>query len=189
MRVIAGKCRSMPLKSVPGNSTRPTTDRIKETLFNVIQTYVPGACVLDLFSGSGALGIEALSRGARHAWFVDSDRRAIQIIKENLAFTKLSQDADVLHMQAADAIRELSRTGAVMDVVFLDPPYGCGLEREAMAVFRENRCTDESTMYIIESAAETSFSWLEEEGFWCVKEKIYKTNKHLFIKERAGEVT
>ncbi|MBQ7581421.1 MAG: RsmD family RNA methyltransferase, partial [Lachnospiraceae bacterium] len=94
MRVIAGKCRSLLLKSVPGNTTRPTTDRIKETLFNILQSDIPGALFLDLFAGSGAIGIEALSRGAAHAWFVDHDPKAVRVIRDNLKFTRLEEDAD-----------------------------------------------------------------------------------------------
>ena len=95
MRVVAGKCRSLPLKAVPGKTARPTTDRIKETLFNIIQAYIPGARVLDLFAGSGALGIEALSRGAASAVFVDADRKAVETIRDNLRFTKLTSCAEV----------------------------------------------------------------------------------------------
>ncbi|MBR2562033.1 MAG: 16S rRNA (guanine(966)-N(2))-methyltransferase RsmD [Eubacterium sp.] len=187
MRVVAGKCRSLPLKAVPGKGTRPTTDRIKETLFNIIQSAIPDAMVLDLFAGSGALGIEALSRGAAFAWFVDSDRKAVEIVQQNLAFTKLTPDADVLHMQAVDAIRILSGKGLHLDIVFLDPPYGRDLEKEALIEFHKASCTDKDTLFIVEAAIDTSFSWLEEEGYSCIKEKQYKTNKHLFIKQSSGE--
>ena len=89
MRVIAGTARSMPLKAAEGNNTRPTTDRIKETLFNILQADIPGCRFLDLYSGSGAIGIEALSRGARQAVFVENSRPAIAVIKDNLNFTAL----------------------------------------------------------------------------------------------------
>ena len=182
MRVIAGKCRSLPLKAVPGKNTRPTTDRIKETLFNIIQTRVEGAKILDLFAGSGALGIEALSRGAAYVWFSDSDRKAADIVRENLAFTKLEDSAEVLHMYSTDAIRYLSGKGEILDIVFLDPPYDKDLEKEALHAFRSSGCIDADTLFVIEAAIGTSFSWLEEEGYTCVKEKNYKTNKHLFVR-------
>ena len=89
MRVIAGSARRLKLKTLDGLETRPTQDIIKETLFNVIQNEVPGSRFLDLFSGSGAIGIEALSRGAREAFFVENNRKAVKIIEENLEFTKL----------------------------------------------------------------------------------------------------
>ena len=123
MRVIAGSCRSMPLKTVPGSGTRPTTDRIKETLFNILQSSVPNAVVADVFAGSGALGIEALSRGSRFAWFSDADRKAVQVIRENLEFTRLKDSARVLHMNYTDAIRTIASVGVCPDIVFLYPPY------------------------------------------------------------------
>ena len=88
MRVIAGKARSLRLKTPDGMDTRPTTDRIKETLFNMIQGEIPGCIFLDLFAGSGGIGIEALSRGAAHAYFVENGKEAISCIQENIAFTK-----------------------------------------------------------------------------------------------------
>ena len=92
MRVIAGTRRSLPLKSLEGDTTRPTADRYKETLFNVLQTDIPGCRFLDLFAGSGAIGIEALSRGARHAVFVENNRKAMAVIKENIHFTKFEDE-------------------------------------------------------------------------------------------------
>ena len=111
MRVIAGKCRSLPLKTVPGRQTRPTTDRIKETLFNMLQPYLPDARFLDLFAGSGAIGIEALSRGAERAWFVEQNKAAADCIRQNLKFTKLEQQAVLLpwkRMQLCSRFRDRS---------------------------------------------------------------------------------
>ena len=96
MRVIAGKCRSLPLKTLEGLETRPTTDRTKETLFNVLQPWIPGCRFLDLFSGSGGIGIEALSRGAVKAVFVEQSRKAVTVIRENLQFTKLLPEAVIM---------------------------------------------------------------------------------------------
>ena len=186
MRVIAGKCRSLPLKSVPGKTTRPTTDRIKETLFNILQSYVPGSAFLDLFAGSGAIGIEALSRGAAHAWFVEQDRSAVRIIRDNLRFTRLEEDADVLQMNAADAAVRLAGR-MVFDVVFMDPPYDQNLEKEVLQSFRHASCIDGDTLFVIEASLDTSFDWLEEYGYTLIKEKKYKTNKHAFIKLSKGD--
>ena len=98
MRVIAGIARSMPLKAAEGDNTRPTTDRIKETLFNMLQSDIAGCRFLDLYSGSGAIGIEALSRGAKEAVLVENARQAIAVIKDNLTFTKLSPKAVVMEL-------------------------------------------------------------------------------------------
>ena len=111
MRVIAGTRKSLPLKTVPGMNTRPTTDRIKETLFNMLQPYLPGCRFLDLFAGSGAIGIEALSRGAAEAVFVEQNRRAAECIRENLSFTRLAEQAQVLQTDARAAVELLGGQG------------------------------------------------------------------------------
>ena len=187
MRVIAGKCRSLPLQSVPGKNTRPTTDRIKETLFNLIQTYVPEACVLDLFAGSGALGIEALSRGAEYAVFVDADRKACEVIKANLAFTHLEDQSSVVQGHSPDVLHRPALMKKRFDLVFLDPPYGKSLEQEALLALGESDLVTADTLYVIEAELSTSFSWLQESGFRCIKEKVYKTNKHLLIRKEEME--
>ncbi len=185
MRVIAGKCRSLPLRSVPGKTTRPTTDRIKETLFNILQTDIPGAVFLDLFAGSGAIGIEALSRGAAHAWFVENDRSAVRVIRDNLHFTKLEEDADVMQIDAVDAAAMLSGK-TVFDVVFMDPPYGQDLERKVLLSMRDAACIHAETLFVIEASLDTPFDWLESSGFISVREKYYKTNKHVFVRACKG---
>ena len=107
MRVIAGTARSMPLKCIDGLETRPTTDRIKETLFNMLQSEVPGSRFLDLFAGSGAIGIEALSRGAEYAAFAENNKKAYECVLDNLAFTKLADRSRVFFMDALGALRVL----------------------------------------------------------------------------------
>ena len=136
MRVIAGKARRIQLKTVPGMDTRPTTDRIKETLFNILQTELYRACFLDLFSGSGAIGIEALSRGCEMAVFVENNRDAVNCIREKKVLNRLS-GSPLVH---AD------------------------------------------TVIIVEASLETDFSYIEGYGFTVVREKNYKTNKHIFLK-------
>ena len=120
MRVITGKARGVALKTPDGMLTRPTTDRVKEALFSVIQFEVPGAVVLDLFGGTGQLGIEALSRGAKRAVFVDHRQDACDLIKENLRRTQLSQDAQVVR---ADYLQYLRRCKERFNLILLDPPY------------------------------------------------------------------
>ena len=95
MRIIAGTARSMPLKTIEGKDTRPTTDRIKETLFNILQMDVPGAVFLDLFAGSGGIGLEAVSRGAKKAVFVENSKKAAACIQENIRFTKFTSSCDL----------------------------------------------------------------------------------------------
>ena len=120
MRVITGKARGITLKTPDGLQTRPTTDRVKEALFSVIQFDIPGANVLDLFGGTGQLGIEALSRGAKQAVFVDESDKACRLIRENLKRTKLEQQGSVLR---SDYMAYLARCNEKFNLIFLDPPY------------------------------------------------------------------
>ena len=127
MRVIAGEFRSRRLKSIPGDATRPTPDRLRETLFDILAPRIEGAIFLDAYAGTGAVGIEALSRGARHAIFLEKDRFAVETIQENLASLKLERRSTVVK---GPALQTLVRSQA--SIVFLDPPYN--LEREYSAV-------------------------------------------------------
>ena len=120
MRVITGKARGVTLKTPDGLQTRPTTDRVKEALFSIINFDIPGSCVLDLFGGTGQLGIEALSRGAKSAVFVDAGEPACRLIRENLKRTKLEADGRVVR---SDYLAYLNRCREQFDIVFLDPPY------------------------------------------------------------------
>jgi 16S rRNA (guanine966-N2)-methyltransferase len=123
MRVIAGKYRSRRLAAPEGMQTRPTSDRLRETLFNVVATSVADSVWLDLFAGSGAVGIEALSRGARSVYFVETNSRAARTIRENLASLGIEEGFEVIEREAATALRMLDSQAVVCDFCFLDPPY------------------------------------------------------------------
>ena len=176
LRVIAGTARSLPLKTVDGMDTRPTTDRIKETLFNMLQT--------DLFAGSGAIGIEALSRGAKAAVFVEHSKQCVECIKDNLKFTKLSDKAVVMEQDVLSGISRLAGKG-VFDIVFMDAPYKTGQERDVLVALKNGDIIDKYTIIIIEEALDTDLSYVSELGYEIYKEKRYKTNKHVFL--RIGE--
>lgn len=186
MRVIAGKARRLKLNTVEGRDTRPTTDRIKETLFNMIQYDLDEALFLDLFSGSGGIGIEALSRGAREAYFVEHDRQAAACIRANLEFTKLKEDAVVMECDVLTAIKRLEGKDMVFDFVYMDPPYDRLLEKEVLLALSSSSIIGPSTVIIVEASKETGFDYLEEMGFAMKKLKEYKTNRHVFI-EKAEE--
>ena len=181
MRVIAGKARSIPLKSVEGINTRPTTDRIKETLFNMLQGELADCLFVDLFSGSGGIGIEALSRGARKCIFVEKDPRALGCIKENLSKTKLEEEALVLGSDAVSAIYRLAG-GEPADFIFMDPPYHQQLEHQVLDALKNSSLVDEYTTIIVEADLSTDFSYAEEEGYEIFKQKKYKTNQHVFLR-------
>lgn len=182
MRVIAGTARSLPLKTPEGMDTRPTTDRIKETLFNILQPYVPGCVFVDLFSGSGGIGIEALSRGAAKAYFVENAPKAISCIEQNLAFTKFTDRGIVIKQDALVGLHAVCEKQA--DIIFMDPPYEDGYEKRVLAVLKDMPYVTEDTMIIIEAALNTSFDDTEELGFELTREKRYKTNKHVFLRRK-----
>ena len=184
MRVIAGTARSLPLKTSEGKDTRPTTDRIKETLFNMLQSHIPGCVFVDLFSGSGGIGIEALSRGAKSAYFVENDRNATKNIRDNLAFTRLADRAVVLQ---EDARRAFYKIKEVPDIVFMDPAYNSGLEQEILEVLAKSGQITEETMIVVEASLKTDFSYVERWGFQIIKEKCYKTNKHMFMRRNTQD--
>ena len=180
MRVIAGKARSLPLKAPDGKDTRPTTDRIKETLFNILQPYVPGSVFVDLFSGSGGIGIEALSRGASKAYFIEQSSKAVDCIRLNLSFTKMSDHGIVIKQDVLSALMGLREKHA--DIIFMDPPYGNEHEKHVLSFLREAPYVDSDTLIVVEADLHTQFDYLEEYGYDIVKLKQYKTNKHLFLR-------
>lgn len=184
MRIIAGRAKSLPLKTVPGLDTRPTTDRIKETLFNMINSRLPGAAFLDLFAGSGGIGLEAASRGAAKVVFVEQSRKAAACIQENITFTKASGESTLLVMDAMAALRKLEGT-ETFDLIFMDPPYEKELERKVLEYLAASTLITEDTLIIVEASLATDFSYLAKLGFHVVKCKKYKTNAHLFLQKQA----
>ena len=181
MRVIAGTARRLLLKAPEGLDTRPTTDRIKETLFNMLMPYLSGAVFIDLFSGSGAIGIEALSRGAKKAYFVEYNQKAIACITENIEHTHFSDKSVILKQDVFSALKG-SITDVTADIIFLDPPYNQAYEKKVLEMLRESPYVNEDTLIVVETSLETSFDYVQELGFAVEKEKRYKTNKHIFIR-------
>lgn len=129
MKVITGTAKGRVLKTLDGLETRPTTQRVKEALFSVLQFDIEGRRVLDLFAGSGQLGIEALSRGAKSAVFIDSSKKAVSVIKENLLKTGFSSCSKVY---CSESIQFLTLNSDTYDIVFIDPPYGRGLAEKTL---------------------------------------------------------
>lgn len=178
LRVIAGSARNLLLKTPDGFDTRPTTDRIKETLFNMLQFDIPGSVVIDFFAGSGSIGIESLSRGAKKAYFIDNSREAGNCIVENIKHTHF-EDKAVFYAQ--DAIRGAMQIHeSHVDIIFMDPPYNKGLEADLLSVLKTQPYVNEDTLFVIEASLDTDFSYLDELGYKITREKKYKTNKHIF---------
>ncbi len=132
----------------PGTDTRPTTDRVKESVFNIISPYLPADRILDLFSGSGALGIEALSRGSEKAILVENDKTAFNVITQNLALAKVTDRAETVH---GDAFSFLERTRQKFDIIFLDPPYNKGLLSKAVEMIAKNSLLSKDGIIVAES--------------------------------------
>ncbi len=126
MRIITGSAKGLKLKTPRGNAVRPTGDRVKETVFNILAGKIQGAAVADLFAGTGNLGLEALSRGAKGAVFVDNSHSSMNLLKENACLARLSDRAEFLRTDALAAIGRLDQDGRVFDLIFCDPPYNRG---------------------------------------------------------------
>lgn len=159
MRVIAGTARSMPLMTPEGIDTRPTQDIIKETLFNIIQFDVPGCIFLDLCAGSGAIGIEALSRGAKKAYLVENGRDAAKCIQANLHKTHFEETGVLLKMDVLNALHHIHEKQA--DIIYLDPPYQADTCKRALLELSAQPYVTEDTLIIVETALDTDFSFLE----------------------------
>ena len=173
MRVITGKARGVQLKTPEGMLTRPTADRVKEALFSIINFDLPGAAVLDLFGGTGQLGIEALSRGANSAVFVDQREDACKIIRENLRRTKLESQGKVVRSDYLDYLR---RSREKFDIILLDPPYAEVFLENALKCITEIDILKSDGIIVAERPLEKELSF-EFEGF--TRSKDYKYGKTL----------
>lgn len=151
MRVIAGSKRGMKLNGFEGNSIRPTTDRVKENIFNIISGYLLGACVADLFSGTGAMAIEAISRGAKQAVLCDVSEKSLKIINSNILKTGVGSIATVIKK---DALSFLKSNTQKFDIIFLDPPYNKGLGQKAINLIGETGALSNDGIVVLERAAD-----------------------------------
>lgn len=181
MRVIAGSAKRSVLKTIEGDNTRPTTDRIKETLFNMIQYDITDTCFLDIFSGSGGIGIEALSRGAKNCVFIENNKKAVECIQYNLEKTQLLTKSEVFYLDYLTALDKLGSQKKCFDTIFMDPPYDRGFEKEALIRLFGSGLIHPDTLIIVEASLNTPFDYLEDYNYYIRKEKNYKTNKHVFI--------
>lgn len=181
MRIIAGTARSLPLRAPEGLDTRPTSDQIKETLFNMLQYDIPGCYFLDLFAGSGQMGLESLSRGGEYSVFVDNNRKAAKCIEENIRFTKFDKLARLINSDVISALYTLEGKYK-FDIIFMDPPYNKELEKEVLNYLSSSSLLKPETIIIVEASTETTFDYVKDLGFEITKYKKYKTNAHVFLK-------
>ena len=180
MRVIAGSARRTQLKTLEGMDTRPTTDRIKETLFNMIAPYLYDSIFLDLFAGSGQMGLEAVSRGAQYAVFVENNKKAAACVEDNIQFTKFTKETKLYNSDVLSALRAMEGKYR-FDIIFMDPPYKQELEYEVLTYLKDSSLLKENGMIIVEASLDTSFDYLSDMGYTLKRLKTYKTNEHAFI--------
>jgi 16S rRNA (guanine(966)-N(2))-methyltransferase RsmD len=148
--VVAGSAKGHKLKTLSDNSTRPTSDRVKEALFSIIANYIPDADVIDLFAGTGSLGIEALSRGAKKAVFVDKSKDCYELIKGNLEHTKLTDKAVIIATGIQEAIPGIAKQMSKFDIILMDPPYRKNLVKETLTILSNNDIMNENCIIIAE---------------------------------------
>ena len=180
MRVIAGSARRLLLKTPAGTETRPTSDQIKETLFNILMPYLYECDFLDLFAGSGGIGIEAVSRGAKRAVFVENSKPACACIEANIATTHFEDKCQLMKCDVMSALRTLEGRNC-FDIIFMDPPYGCDHEKNVLSYLSASSLINEDSMIIVEAAEGTDFSYLDDIGLKIDRIKQYKSNMHVFI--------
>lgn len=154
MRVISGERKGTRLKAVPGSATRPTTDKVKESLFNIIGPYFSGGAALDLYAGSGGLGIEALSRGCDHAVFVDKHNKAIQTIQDNLKSVHYEKRAVIYRQDAAATLQQLIEKGTPFKLIFMDPPYHLQEHESLLHLIESNRLLTDNGVVVCEHGSD-----------------------------------
>ena len=153
MRIISGKARGTKLYTLDGTATRPTLDRVKESLFNIIQNDIEDSTVLDLFSGSGAIGLEFLSRGAKRAVLCDSSKDAIKIIKQNVQKTHFEEKVEIYNMEFTKLVERLQNQK--FDITYIDPPYATDFIKISLEKIIEYKLVNENTKIIVETDDET----------------------------------
>lgn len=184
MRVIAGSARRLLLTAPKGDITRPTSDKIKETLFNIIAPQLYGIDFLDLFAGTGGIGIEALSRGANSCTFMEKNKEALTCIRQNLEKTHFTDKARIYSADVLTGIHML-HPERPYGIIFMDPPYGQGFIRPVLAAVKAGGLADDDTVIIAEEAISADLSFISDMGFDVYRIKEYKNNKHVFIRRSS----
>ncbi|MGA9287488.1 MAG: 16S rRNA (guanine(966)-N(2))-methyltransferase RsmD [Anaerobacillus sp.] len=187
MRIIAGECKGRHIKPVPGMSTRPTTDKVRESIFNMIGPFFDGGLALDLYGGSGALGIEALSRGVEKCIFVDRDNKAIETIKWNLDQTKFTKSAEVFRNDSKRALKALHKREVSFSLVLLDPPYHKEQILDDLEKLSTYELLEENAIIVVEHKKEVQLP-NKVAGLSMTREETYsgKTTISIYTYEQSG---
>lgn len=180
MRIIAGNLRGTKLQTPEGDNTRPTTDRIKTTMFNIIAFDIQEQDVLDVFAGSGSLGFECLSRGANSATFLDVDKSAIDIIKKNADKLRVTETSEILNKSFDEYLKNSNKK---FGLIFLDPPYSKGLHQQALELISKNDVLTDDGIIVLEISSDDDCGDLEKLGFEIYKQKSFARTTLNFIKK------
>ena len=186
MRIIAGKSRGVQLKSPRGNSTRPTADRVKESLFNILQSEIADKAILDLFAGTGALGLESLSRGAESATFVDN--RTADLIRENAVKTKFLEQTKIFNLDAFSALDYFRRKKISFDLIFCDPPYAKNIFARILQTIDQSNILNSGGKFIFEYGIEFEKDLPNLENISLIREISYGHTTGILIFEKKSEV-
>ena len=182
MRIISGKARGTKLYTLDGNNTIPTLDRVKESLFNIIQNEIPGSIFLDLFSGSGAIGLEAVSRGAEKAILCDNSKAAIEIIKKNIQKTNF-EDKTILYNKEYDFVLK-NELNEKVDIVYIDPPYKTDFVCKAIKILIERDLLKEDSYIIVETDQEQIINKIEKIDINIIDKRKYGRANLIFLKRK-----
>lgn len=187
MRIISGKARGTKLYTLDGTATRPTLDRVKESLFNIIQNDIEDSTVLDLFSGSGAIGLEFLSRGAKRAVLCDSSKDAIKIIKKNVQKTHFEEKVEVYNMEFTKLVERLQNQK--FDIIYIDPPYATDFIKISLEKIIEYELVNENTKIIVETDDETRIlNQIEKMDVEITDKRKYGRATIIFLKYRKTQI-
>lgn len=187
MRIISGKARGTKLYTLDGTATRPTLDRVKESLFNIIQNDIEDSTVLDLFSGSGAIGLEFLSRGAKRAVLCDSSKDAIKIIKQNVQKTHFEEKVEVYNMEFTKLVERLQNQK--FDIIYIDPPYATDFIKISLEKIIEYEFVNENTKIIVETDDETRIlNQIEKMDVEITDKRKYGRATIIFLKYRKTQI-
>lgn len=183
MRIISGKARGTKLYTLDGENTRPTLDRVKESLFNIIQSKINDCVFLDLFSGSGAIGLEAASRGAKKVILCDSSKEAIQIIKRNIEKTHTEEQIELYHTSSQELLE--NKIKEKVDIVYIDPPYKTNLAFESVKIILDKKIINKNSIMIIETdEVERVISQVRNLKIEIIDQRRYGRAHLIFLKEK-----
>ena len=187
MRIISGKARGTKLYTLDGTATRPTLDRVKESLFNIIQNDIEDSTVLDLFSGSGAIGLEFLSRGAKRTVLCDNSKDAIKIIKQNVQKTHFEEKVEVYNMEFTKLVERLQNQK--FDIIYIDPPYATDFIKISLEKIIEYELVNENTKIIVETDDETRIlNQIEKMDVEITDKRKYGRATIIFLKYRKTQI-